>query len=52
MQLLTSNPTANESNDNDRNKFRRIPRSTSANRSDAEAIHAKSANSASAFSSV
>ena len=47
-----SNAVANASSDSDRNKFLRIPRSTSASRSDAAVIHSKSADSASRFNSA
>ena len=47
-----SSATANASSDNDRSKFRRIPRSTSANRSEATVIQSKSAASANRFNSA
>ena len=46
-----SSAAANASSDSDRSRFRRIPRSTSASRSEAAVIHSKSAASASRFSS-
>ena len=41
-----SSAAANASRDNERSRFRRMPRSTSANRSEAAVIHSKSADSA------
>ena len=51
MPYAFSNAAANASSESERNRFRRIPRSTSANRSDAAVIHSKSADSAIRFNS-
>src|ERR1035437_4684297 len=51
VRYAFSSAAANASSESDRNRFRRIPRSTSASQSEAAVIHWKSADSASRFSS-